>query len=702
MEPGNHRKLFDKKNPRLQNSLSSERTSKNIVPKAPLNPENSAQKPIIKIVPKAALKKDYSDVNSLKKLKLLTQNKLEKIDKLRSDLMLKTKALIKLIEKEFQESLKKLNQISDTYLDILNKTKFELSDMQIIKKINKLNLKVKLLQIDEIQNLVKVAYGEEFISYEKVVNDDITRFLDGHVGGFSCGSVTRDGKTLVTGGLDSVVRVWDLVKKNQLFTLHGHNSEVKCLTLTEDTKYIISGSQDACIRIWSLQQEAEVNVFKGHETTVFVVYYLEKRHSVVSGDYDGEVIIWDFEGLKIINKLKNPGSLYCLIVTRNLINLITGSNQDIVIFKFSSGHIVSTLKAHDGYVKSLVLTSQENCMVSGSNDQSIIIWDFINLQIIVKLDGHSSNINSIVLSSDDQFIFSGSDDETIIAWSMHTGEQTNMFSHHSKVNCILRVDKKVLSLTENSEIGELDIESWKFQTSRYLNHFNSNCILNKSDSGVIAYGSDKKVAFCDMSAEVEKNVIVGHFCSVTLVEISRDGRFAISCSNENKLIYWNLQTNQKIGELLGHKSSVLCVCFSEDGLTAASGSFEKIIRIWNLREAKQEIELHGSSYSIYSIKFLNKSKFLVSGGGFSSKVIIWNLKNRTQHAVLSCKIGIVNKLLVSEDQKFILSAGLYKGIEIWNANKLKQEFKFMYLKEAESWLKENGIDLYKVRRFLKH
>ena len=109
-----------------------------------------------------------------------------------------------------------LDAFSNSYLGILNKNQSDESDIDIKNKILKMELNVKLLETSEVVKQIYKAYDLKFANYEANQSEGRKRFLDEHLGGFKCGATMGDNKTLVTGGLDSVVRVFDIVQKIQL------------------------------------------------------------------------------------------------------------------------------------------------------------------------------------------------------------------------------------------------------------------------------------------------------------------------------------------------------------------------------------------------------------------------------------------------------------------------------------------------------
>lgn len=78
----------------------------------------------------------------------------------------------------------------------------------------------------------------------------------------------------MTGGKDSVIRVWDLSKNKQKFVLLGHNMNVTSIALTNHPNFIISGSYDASVRVWDMMGRKQVALLKGHEDKVLAICYV--------------------------------------------------------------------------------------------------------------------------------------------------------------------------------------------------------------------------------------------------------------------------------------------------------------------------------------------------------------------------------------------------------------------------------------------
>src|SRR3954447_22105995 len=85
----------------------------------------------------------------------------------------------------------------------------------------------------------------------------------------------------------------------------------------------------------------------------------------------------------------------------------------------------------------------------------------------------------------------------------------------------------------------------------------------------------------------------GHTGRVWSVDISPDGRRALSGSQDRSVRLWDLERSRELLRLLGHSQTVYGVAFSPDGRHAASGSDDRTIRLWDLVRGEEVKRLIG-------------------------------------------------------------------------------------------------------------
>ena len=78
-------------------------------------------------------------------------------------------------------------------------------------------------------------------------------------------------------------------------------------------------------------------------------------------------------------------------------------------------------------MNSVVLTIDNNYIISCSNDETIRIWNLKTASEEFKLIGHRGSITSVVVTNDNKYIISCSTDSTIRFWNIQARRQEICF-----------------------------------------------------------------------------------------------------------------------------------------------------------------------------------------------------------------------------------------------------------------------------------
>lgn len=112
---------------------------------------------------------------------------------------------------------------------------------------------------------------------------------------YGLGSIvfSRDGKTIITGGTDAVMKFFDAFSGKSLGIRFGHGDAIWSLASSPNNRCIVSGSEDWTIRLWDLKTKQCVYVFKGHTDCVWSVKFSPDGKKIISGSNDNTVKVWD-------------------------------------------------------------------------------------------------------------------------------------------------------------------------------------------------------------------------------------------------------------------------------------------------------------------------------------------------------------------------------------------------------------------------
>jgi WD40 repeat protein/tetratricopeptide (TPR) repeat protein len=123
--------------------------------------------------------------------------------------------------------------------------------------------------------------------------------LIGHTDAVNCVAFSGDGKRIVTGGLDNIIKVWDAQREGPaLLDLKGHTGHVNSVAFSPDGTRIVSGSGDRTVRVWDAKTGVTLLELKGHTGAVTSVSFsADGARLLTAGGANagkpGEVFVWD-------------------------------------------------------------------------------------------------------------------------------------------------------------------------------------------------------------------------------------------------------------------------------------------------------------------------------------------------------------------------------------------------------------------------
>jgi len=125
---------------------------------------------------------------------------------------------------------------------------------------------------------------------------------------------TDASDAVITGGVDNVVRVWDLRRDDEpSMVFSGHNDTITGLSVSKDGSYLLSNSMDNSVAMWDLRPFAPTNrlvkSFIGaqhsFEKNLLKCAWSPDGNKVTSGSADRLVYIWDTNTTNLLYRL--PG-----------------------------------------------------------------------------------------------------------------------------------------------------------------------------------------------------------------------------------------------------------------------------------------------------------------------------------------------------------------------------------------------------------
>ncbi|KAI3673587.1 hypothetical protein L6452_39710 [Arctium lappa] len=77
---------------------------------------------------------------------------------------------------------------------------------------------------------------------------------------------------MFSAGGDKQLKCWDLEQNKVIRSYHGHLSDVYCLELHPTIDVVLTGGRDSVYRVWDIRSKMQIHALSGHDNTVRSVF----------------------------------------------------------------------------------------------------------------------------------------------------------------------------------------------------------------------------------------------------------------------------------------------------------------------------------------------------------------------------------------------------------------------------------------------
>jgi WD40 repeat protein len=421
-----------------------------------------------------------------------------------------------------------------------------------------------------------------------------------------------DGNRLVSGDVDGTVQEWD-ARSAQLAgdpnihpvgdPMRGHHSAVQSVAFNPDGSRIVSGGVDSTVRVWDAETRNPVgDPLTGHHGQVWGVAFSRDGRRIVSGSLDGTVREWDaIAGLPIPAGQRRIHAVALSPDGQQIAS--AGYDGTVKLWNADSGKQIGpqlgdAWPGDDHAVLSVAFSPDGSQIVSGGKDGIVCVWD-VKTRDNFRLDGAPATVascapptggaavQSVAFSVDGTRIASGGDDGAVRLWDAKTRQASG----------VLRTDDHhhVLSVAFSPDGHRIASSSL-------------NTVEGINDYTVRLWNTD--------TGQPDGEALTGHTGWVYSVAFSPNGDRIVSGSYDRSVRVWDTATHRQIAELTGHQNSVLTVGYRNDGQWIVSAGSDGTIRMWDAATQKPigtPMEPHPHANWVFSIAYSSDGQRIVSG-----------------------------------------------------------------------------------------
>lgn len=565
--------------------------------------------------------------------------------------------------------------------------------------------------------LVTTGQDGRAVVWEQTENDnefERRNEFTGHEGPVYDAAFSPNSLQVVSAGFDQTLCVWNPKETNNIdlerrldglpdsvskhLVLPGHTGPVRSIAYAPDGMRLLSGSQDNTLRLWDLEGETS-RALRGHGGRVFSVCFSPDGTAALSAGHDHEVRHWSLgkyrEEIPLHTQpLKgHRDAILSASFSRDGSQVVTASRDRTArLWDVASGkNKMSYTEGHDFLASSAQLTANGRTLVTSAGDNTVRVWDVATAteKLLLTETGRSA---AMVVDPAGNWIATGGPKGAIRWWDAKSGEmlQEKLPSGEDLTAMASSADGTLIA--SGDQRGDIRLwrkdpaDGWIFQT-KFDGHSRTITALRfTADSKrLVSASGDSSCGQWDVENRTElRSLVLKHSDWVGSLDISADGRFAVTACDDGKARLWSLSDAKVLAETEMPNTIINSVDMDPSGkevLLTSSGN--RTVSRWDVSNLIDSRSANSSSVIsppvssptiligkekgaglIWSASYGTDQKSLITVGGNDAQ--LWRL-DPLRPTVSFSPHGAVADAKLSPNNKLVATGSWDHSAKLWDA-----------------------------------
>jgi WD40 repeat protein/tRNA A-37 threonylcarbamoyl transferase component Bud32 len=486
-------------------------------------------------------------------------------------------------------------------------------------------------------------------------------------------SYSLDGQTLISASCDHTIKFWQAQTHELLATLEVHPDEVRCLAISPDGTRLATGGKGKLVVLWDMATREIIKTTDARGCDVNFLAWRDNRTLIIPGDgiYPvlGALFLWNVDTDE--NRSFDYGARSLAVSPDGLDTVVGMGNGTVRSIPELSTH-VAPQRGRGLAARTLAFLPGRNWLAAGYDDATVQVWDWPQASFRWSFVGHTGRVQSVAFAPGGGQLASASFDGTVKLWSFESESTPKVDSSFFNLRSVgpghvlaTSADLKYAALpNQTDEVTIFDLDRGRAVARLPVADFLFALQFSAADSSILyGYAPDAQSIWkWNWREDHVEKVASTPPGRPTDADLSQDGRQLITYSASRATVYDTMTQEVWWTHASLAPSENRSIILSSDRTICAIGT---------LRDAKGVTELVDLRTKQVLAKPLGRSTAVADGGRVIAladpESAIAVVETRTGRRICDFRPeASLHSLTFSPDARTLATGDLNGNVQLWN------------------------------------